>query len=205
MEEKSRESNESAFKYSGSDDSCFNCNICLESVEDPVITLCGHLYCWPCIYKWLRIENEHQTCPICKSKISLSSLVPLYGCGTSNSDSGTRTQHMGLEIPPRPPSYIMNNVISISSTNALASHQQIAPFQIQGAVINSSNQSNDLLGHIMSSDANMYAYFHDLVNRNGGIPNMRRRQEMEIFNSFVNGTCILILICIITSYLIIWE
>ncbi|KAK7244312.1 hypothetical protein RIF29_39132 [Crotalaria pallida] len=205
MEEKSRESNESAFKYSGSDDSCFNCNICLESVEDPVITLCGHLYCWPCIYKWLRIENEHQTCPICKSEISLSSLVPLYGCGTSNSDSGTRTQHMGLEIPPRPPSYIMNNVISISSTNALASHQQIAPFHIQGAVINSSNQSNDLLGHIMSSDANMYAYFHDIVNRNGGIPNMRRRQEMEIFNSFVNGTCILILICIIASYLIIWE
>jgi len=31
----------------------FDCNICLENVQDPVVTLCGHLYCWPCIYKWL--------------------------------------------------------------------------------------------------------------------------------------------------------
>eukprot|EP00592_Proboscia_alata_P005065 CAMPEP_0194375024 /NCGR_PEP_ID=MMETSP0174-20130528/23479_1 /TAXON_ID=216777 /ORGANISM="Proboscia alata, Strain PI-D3" /LENGTH=722 /DNA_ID=CAMNT_0039154947 /DNA_START=111 /DNA_END=2279 /DNA_ORIENTATION=- len=33
--------------------SIFDCNICLESVVEPVVTLCGHLYCWPCLYKWL--------------------------------------------------------------------------------------------------------------------------------------------------------
>ncbi|CAH8279553.1 unnamed protein product [Arabidopsis lyrata] len=26
---------------------CFDCNICLETAHDPVVTLCGHLYCWP--------------------------------------------------------------------------------------------------------------------------------------------------------------
>jgi len=31
----------------------FDCNICLESVQDPVVTRCGHLYCWACLYKWL--------------------------------------------------------------------------------------------------------------------------------------------------------
>ena len=31
----------------------FDCNICLEDVYDPVVTRCGHLYCWPCLYKWL--------------------------------------------------------------------------------------------------------------------------------------------------------
>ncbi|CAD5327030.1 unnamed protein product [Arabidopsis thaliana] len=24
-----------------------------DSVQEPVVTLCGHLFCWPCIHKWL--------------------------------------------------------------------------------------------------------------------------------------------------------
>ncbi len=27
----------------------FECNICLSSAEEPVISMCGHLFCWPCI------------------------------------------------------------------------------------------------------------------------------------------------------------
>ena len=34
----------------GQQAAAFECNICLEIASDPVITLCGHLYCWPCIY-----------------------------------------------------------------------------------------------------------------------------------------------------------
>ena len=29
----------------------FECNICLDLASHPVITLCGHLYCWPCLYR----------------------------------------------------------------------------------------------------------------------------------------------------------
>ncbi len=25
----------------------FECNICLDMASQPVITLCGHLFCWP--------------------------------------------------------------------------------------------------------------------------------------------------------------
>ena len=48
-------------------DSLFICNICYEHVEnrDPVVTQCGHLYCWSCIYRW--ISTNHQTCPVCKA------------------------------------------------------------------------------------------------------------------------------------------
>ena len=28
----------------------YECNICLETASEPVITPCGHLFCWPCIY-----------------------------------------------------------------------------------------------------------------------------------------------------------
>ena len=35
-------------------DSRFDCNICLEPVTEPVVSRCGHLYCWPCLYRWLQ-------------------------------------------------------------------------------------------------------------------------------------------------------
>jgi hypothetical protein len=29
----------------------FDCNICYDVTREPVVTLCGHLYCWPCLYR----------------------------------------------------------------------------------------------------------------------------------------------------------
>ena len=32
----------------------FLCAICLDTVSDePVVTRCGHIFCWPCLYQWL--------------------------------------------------------------------------------------------------------------------------------------------------------
>lgn len=88
----------------------FDCNICLDCVQDPVVTFCGHLYCWPCIYKWLDIqsgissENEKQKpqCPVCKSELSQSSLVPLYGRGQTMTVSEGKAQQVGIVVPRRP-------------------------------------------------------------------------------------------------------
>ncbi|KAJ0967082.1 hypothetical protein J5N97_023999 [Dioscorea zingiberensis] len=66
---------------------CFDCNICLDFAEDPVVTLCGHLYCWPCIYKWMQVQAQtQQQCPVCKAALSENTLVPLYGRGCTNSE-----------------------------------------------------------------------------------------------------------------------
>jgi hypothetical protein len=92
----------------GSNRSCssgFDCNICLENVQDPVVTLCGHLYCWPCIYKWLNTSsknNEKSQCPVCKLEISESTLVPLYGRGKTTSTSKGKAQQEGIDVPSRP-------------------------------------------------------------------------------------------------------
>lgn len=89
----------------------FDCNICLDSVQDPVVTLCGHLYCWPCIYKWLYFQNtsaenpdqlQQQQCPVCKAEISKTSLVPLYGKGQTTKHSNGKACHLGIVIPQRP-------------------------------------------------------------------------------------------------------
>jgi hypothetical protein len=42
----------------GDDSSAFECNICLELAKEPVVTLCGHLYCWPCLYR--SVDRAHQ-------------------------------------------------------------------------------------------------------------------------------------------------
>ncbi|KAL3325746.1 hypothetical protein AABB24_036793 [Solanum stoloniferum] len=52
----------------------FECNICLDLANDPVVTFCGHLYCWPCIYKWIHLHSipseHHPQCPVCKADVS---------------------------------------------------------------------------------------------------------------------------------------
>ncbi|GMJ09876.1 RING membrane-anchor 1 [Hibiscus trionum] len=88
----------------------FDCNICLDTVQDPVVTLCGHIYCWPCIYKWLQFqsnstENQDQKqpqCPVCKAEVSDSTLVPLYGRGRTSKASKSKAPQLGIVIPKRP-------------------------------------------------------------------------------------------------------
>ncbi|CAL0333758.1 unnamed protein product [Lupinus luteus] len=124
---------------SSNDDGCFDCNICLEPAHEPVVTLCGHLYCWPCIYKWIHVQSssvepdQQQTCPVCKAEISHASLVPLYGRGTSNSESDEANKlQMGLGIPHRPPPYNLNAMIA-STRASSTSHptQQLHPSYFQ--------------------------------------------------------------------------
>ncbi|KAG6391978.1 hypothetical protein SASPL_146180 [Salvia splendens] len=84
---------------------CFDCSICLDFAQDPVVTLCGHLYCWPCIYKWFDSQSSSlcpdkcPQCPVCKAEISEKTMVPLYSRGKSLSEEGAQ----GKVIPPRPP------------------------------------------------------------------------------------------------------
>lgn len=92
---------------------CFDCNICLDFAYEPVVTLCGHLYCWPCIYKWLHVQSaslasdEHPQCPVCKADISHTTMVPLYGRGQTPTESEPegKVSHRGTVIPPRPPAF----------------------------------------------------------------------------------------------------
>lgn len=108
---------------------CFDCNICLDSARDPVVTLCGHLYCWPCIYKWLHVQttssfepNEPSKCPVCKAKVSESSLVPLYGRGNSSSESNSKRPHRDVVPPRRPPALVMDTTVASPPNHQLHSH-----------------------------------------------------------------------------------
>ena len=75
----------------------FSCNICFDDVSDPVVTQCGHLYCWGCLFRWIEpglttverqtlnlqpvllpMDQSHRVCPVCKSPCSVTSVIPIY-------------------------------------------------------------------------------------------------------------------------------
>lgn len=85
----------------GNDTGDFECNICFELAQDPIVTLCGHLFCWPCLYRWLHIHSHSHECPVCKALVQEEKLVPLYGRGKTPSDPRSRSVP-GISIPNRP-------------------------------------------------------------------------------------------------------
>jgi len=79
-----------------SSDANFECNICLDTAKDAVVSMCGHLFCWPCLHQWLETKPSRQTCPVCKASISRDKVIPLYGRGSSKKDPRDK------RLPPRP-------------------------------------------------------------------------------------------------------
>ncbi|KAK6152666.1 hypothetical protein DH2020_012305 [Rehmannia glutinosa] len=80
----------------------FECNICFDIAQEPVITLCGHLHCWPCLYKWLQFHSQSHECPVCKALIDEEKLIPLYGRGKTPTDPRSKPVEGVVEIPGRP-------------------------------------------------------------------------------------------------------
>ncbi|GFP79139.1 E3 ubiquitin-protein ligase rnf5 [Phtheirospermum japonicum] len=77
------------------------CNICFELAQDPIITLCDHFFCWPCLYRWLRIHSRSHECPVYKTLIKEEKLVPLYVRGKNSTDPRFKSI-TGMEILHRP-------------------------------------------------------------------------------------------------------
>jgi len=75
----------------------FECNICLDVASDAVISMCGHLFCWPCLHTWLETRPQRQICPVCKAGIGKDKVVPIYGRGDSNPKDPR-----DKPLPPRP-------------------------------------------------------------------------------------------------------
>ncbi|KAH7365775.1 hypothetical protein KP509_18G045400 [Ceratopteris richardii] len=95
------------FPPSGSppDLSIFCCNICQDLCHDPVVTFCGHIFCWPCLYvsastHSIPFENI-QHCPVCNNNVG-DGIVPIYSCGKSSDIQFLAEKFPGTQIPSRP-------------------------------------------------------------------------------------------------------
>ncbi|KAK9842903.1 hypothetical protein WJX74_004168 [Apatococcus lobatus] len=87
--------------------SAFECNICYEVSRDPVVTFCGHLFCWPCLYRWLQVSSRCKSCPVCKAGVDHDKVIPIYGRGGDNQDPRKKAvkddwNHTSETVPRRP-------------------------------------------------------------------------------------------------------
>ncbi|WOL05392.1 hypothetical protein Cni_G14120 [Canna indica] len=179
----------------------FHCNICLDFAVDPIVTFCGHLYCWPCIYKWMQLEGtSHQRCPVCKALISQHTIVPLYG----GYEHHSAKRNPG--VPPRsahPPLSNERTPIFSDFERNVDHHQpirrqpQVHPHssEISGSVVTILTWV--LGGHRLSiQDANPYHY----LSLSGGNPRVRRQlkqvetslHEMSLLLFFFAVICLLL-------------
>ena len=74
-------------KNESNSDSKWICKICLGSLKKPVVTQCGHLFCWKCMYRWMETEKS---CPVCKGGIPTANpphLTPIYGHDNDDNDN----------------------------------------------------------------------------------------------------------------------
>ncbi|KAJ4896117.1 RING/U-box superfamily protein [Raphanus sativus] len=83
----------------GGDGNFFDCNICLDLSKEPVLTCCGHLYCWPCLFQWLHISDAKE-CPVCKGEVTAKTVTPIYGRG--NHKREVEESLLDTKIPMRP-------------------------------------------------------------------------------------------------------
>lgn len=82
----------------------FECNICLDVACEPVVTVCGHLFCWPCIYQWLHCYSTSKECPVCKGEVVTDkNLIPIYGRGVNLKIPKISNPNLNEDaLPPRP-------------------------------------------------------------------------------------------------------
>ncbi|KAF7804152.1 E3 ubiquitin-protein ligase RFWD3 [Senna tora] len=99
-DDEASEKNDDVENASGNDGTFFDCNICLDLSKDPVVTCCGHLFCWSCLYRWLHVHSEARECPVCKGEVTSNNVTPIYG--RANNNVQDPEEDPTLQIPLRP-------------------------------------------------------------------------------------------------------
>ncbi|MCQ2820075.1 MAG: hypothetical protein MJ252_22645 [archaeon] len=54
-----------------------SCSICLGDPKLPVTAQCGHIFCWPCLKKWLSKKITLE-CPVCRNGIEQDRIIKLH-------------------------------------------------------------------------------------------------------------------------------
>ncbi|ORZ13306.1 hypothetical protein BCR41DRAFT_378010 [Lobosporangium transversale] len=80
----------------------FSCNICFDTSVSPVLTLCGHLFCWSCLHQWLEAQRQNPTCPVCKAGCAQDKVIPIYGRGKEQVDPRSTTPKRPAGQRPEP-------------------------------------------------------------------------------------------------------
>ncbi|KAI4371272.1 hypothetical protein MLD38_019531 [Melastoma candidum] len=100
LEDRGRlDAKDDAVKCTENGGSFFDCNICFDLAREPVVSCCGHLFCWSCLYRWLHVNADVKECPVCKGEVTVKNVTPIYGRGNGKPKLEEDTSG---DIPLRP-------------------------------------------------------------------------------------------------------
>lgn len=51
------------------------CSICLDSLSNPVITRCAHVFCFHCIVNAISTDGFDSKCPLCRAPVNENDLI----------------------------------------------------------------------------------------------------------------------------------
>lgn len=51
------------------------CSVCLDSLVEPVITRCAHVFCQQCIMDVITSETSAPNCPLCRAPVNENDLI----------------------------------------------------------------------------------------------------------------------------------
>jgi SNF2 family DNA or RNA helicase len=72
-----------------------NCSICMDVLDNPTLTTCGHLYCYECLKMCL---NEKNKCPTCKADLSGKDLLLVSGKPKSSNEENPLISKYGSKL-----------------------------------------------------------------------------------------------------------
>ncbi|KAL2523578.1 E3 ubiquitin-protein ligase RMA1 [Abeliophyllum distichum] len=180
---------------------CFDCNICLDSAHDPVVTLCGHLYCWPCIYKWLQLNpdgKKHQLDLVIPHRPAAHGMNTLLSAATSATADPNQQLHPNPFRPQQPAFH-----------HAFGNFASMTPPSFGGTTTTSFfNPTMYMFGEMVfarmfgSSDTSLFSYPHpnSYPIMGNGSPRLRRH-EMQVDKS-LNRVSIFLFCCFILCLLL---
>ncbi|MCD7469900.1 E3 ubiquitin-protein ligase rma1h1 [Datura stramonium] len=199
----------------------FECNICLDLVHDPVVTLCGHLYCWPCIYKWIHFQSnssensdkQSPKCPVCKAEVSQKTLIPLYGRGQAIKPSEGKAPNLGIIIPQRPPSPRCTGHTLIATNDSNPSQQLHNRNYLQQSPTHQTYMTEPMLspggtttGEIVyarmfgNSSTTLYTYPSSYNLAGSNSPRLRR--QLSHADRSLSRVCFFLCCCLVTCLLL---
>ncbi|KAI3379350.1 hypothetical protein SNEBB_003174 [Seison nebaliae] len=122
----------------------FECRICLDTAHQPIVTNCGHLFCWECFGKWKGNKTSIR-CPACTASLVENSITPIYvnedetdytKTSPQNDDSFFQRNRPG---PSRSPTYNRED----------DSNDRTPPFIFQmGFYFNTPHDFNNIVSHL---------------------------------------------------------
>ncbi|XP_031113144.1 E3 ubiquitin-protein ligase RMA1H1-like [Ipomoea triloba] len=191
----------------------FDCHICLDPVQDPVVTFCGHLYCWPCIYKWIHSqtvvsedteEHKHPQCPVCKAEVSEKTLIPLYGRGLAAKPSDCKAANLGIAIPQRPQSPRCDGPVLLPTTTTTPRHHsRHSDSYIGPPMLNLGGTTGEMVYTRMfgnSAETTLYSYPNS-YNLSGS-SNLRMRRQMMNADRSLSRICFFLCCCLVLCLLL---